>query len=94
MKTTRHLDNSPWPCPDCEGAGKVRIIACPGGNVADIPCRRCSGQGSISADDAARFAWGQMLRQDRLGRGQTQAQAAAELGVTVHDYRMMEQGQP
>ena len=79
-------------CPDCNGAGKNRVLACPPGELREIICSLCGGSGKISPKQARWIEHGKMLRQDRLNRNLSLREEAERLRITPYILSQIERG--
>ena len=85
-------------CPSCGGRGSGYSIVCGERNgrrfsesrVTD--CSVCKGAGIITPEKAAAIAEGERRREDRLGRGLSQREEAARLGMDVALLSKIENG--
>jgi len=86
-------------CHRCEGTGKIYAFVDghtadgrPWGDLRQITCRTCEGEGVISADRAERMRIGLELREKRRATGKTLLEAASELGISPAELSRREQG--
>ena len=81
-------------CPDCQGAGAVAGIACGlnFGGVRTLPCFRCRGERSISAEQLAWMRQGEAMRLDRIRENCGGRERARMLGITPLELNAVEHG--
>ena len=77
-------------CPSCRGLGGSAI---PFTGGLEITCGLCKGAGKIDADKLIRWTRGQALRDQRLTRGLTLAEAAKLQGISIEERVRIEKGE-
>lgn len=85
-------------CPDCKGNGRTGPVHLNKGDeahewVESMTCLTCHGNGKIEPDFLARRIRGGLIRQARVGRGESIMQAAERYGVTPSQWSAVERGQ-
>src|SRR5687768_1125887 len=81
-------------CPDCKGDGGGYGFACgpSGGGYRWLNCGTCEGAKEITEEYAARYAQGEQMRRERLGRGITLRAEADRLGCDYFEWSRIERG--
>lgn len=88
-------------CPLCKGEKRLHAHINYGFNEAtgtgddawgDVICITCDGNGEITQDHARRIAHGEVLRAERVARGETLYHAAQRLGITPTQLSAIESG--
>ena len=77
-------------CEFCRGTGRTTAITCPGGRLVDQPCRKCKGEGELTAERRAELERGEQRRWDRINRGLSLREEARRLGISFPELSRLE----
>lgn len=79
-------------CPDCDGAGVLVAIACPGFRRISMPCLMCKGEKVVSVRVIEWKRVGEEMKQERIARGVTLRIEAQQRGMDAVELSEMERG--
>ena len=69
------------PCPHCQGGKTTYGIVCPGGDIRQMPCSTCKGEGVITTQHLDYVHRGSAMRLERVSKYESQAEAARRMGI-------------
>ena len=79
-------------CPDCEGAGVLVAVACPGFRRISMPCLMCKGEKVVSVKVIEWKRIGEEMKQERITRSVTLRIEAQQRGMEAVELSEMERG--
>lgn len=82
------------PCFDCDGAGRIRGLACTRtrSRIVEYDCSVCGGTGKVSPQARALYDRGEVLRDRRLALRLSLREFAAWLGIPPVELGEVEHG--
>lgn len=97
--SVKNPDDIPVTCPACRGKDaveSVRFVTKSNGEhrheIGAWPCDLCKGAKVVTAAQAAAFAKGRQMRDERVARGESLFEAAKRMGISSAQLSAIEHG--